>query len=120
MSTETPKTPTPRPSQEIATVGDVKQATHEEKRATWLSTVVAVVTIVGAVLGAYFFAIDRAEAAGVREAFDVKKALADHIEEERAAHKEYRAEQREDMRRLERKTDAMLLRWNIPNPAPVP
>ena len=52
--------------------------------------------------------------------FRREKALADHIEEERAAHKEYRAEQREDMRRLERKTDAMLLRWNIPNPAPVP
>jgi hypothetical protein len=123
MSAETPKTPTPRPSQEIATVGDVKQATHEEKRATWLSTVVAVVTIVGAVLGAYFFAIDRAEAAGVREAAKgvedaaaVKKALELHVLEERDA----RRDMREGVYRLEKKQDAMLMRWNIPNPAPTP
>lgn len=127
MSTETPKTPTPRPSQEIATVGDVRTAAAEEKRATWqaasLTTIGGVLAIVAAVLGGYFFTVDRAEAAGVRvaakgveDAAAVKAALEQHVAEEREARHDFRA----GLNRLERKTDAMLMRWGIPNPAPAP
>ena len=126
MSTEPPKpqkTPTPRPSQEIATVGDVRAASADEKKTAALATVGGVLAIVATVLGAYFFTIDRAEAAGVREAAKgvedaaaVKKALELHVLEERDA----RRDMREGVYRLEKKQDAMLMRWNIPNPAPTP
>lgn len=126
MSTEPPKpqkTPTPRPSQETATVGDVRAASADEKKTAALATVGGVLAIVATVLGAYFFAIDHAEAAGVREAAKgleaaakVKEALDAHVAEEREARKDMR----EGIYRLEKKQDAMLMRWNIPNPAPAP
>ena len=116
-----------RPERAPATVHDVKVATAEEKRtawrAAWLTTVGGVLAIVATILGAYFFAIDRAEAAGikageqgVKDAAEAKKALELHVIEERDARRDMRA----GIYRLEKKQDAMLMRWNIPNPAPTP
>lgn len=124
MSTEPPpKTPTPRPSQEIATVGDVQKAAAEEKKSTVITTVGGVLAIMATMIGAYFGVITKAQAAGSENARQVAKDLKSHEDYGR----EVRAEIEGRFERIERgldrhdrKLDAVLMRWGIPNPAPGP
>ena len=124
MSTEPPpKTPTPHPSQEIATVGDVRSASADEKKSATIATVGGALAIIGTVIGAYFGVITKAQAAGAENARQVAKDLKAHEDYGR----EVRAEIEGRFERIEhgldrhdRKLDAVLLRWGIPNPAPAP